>query len=165
MKFFADRFGDEYPVSEIVRIARVLGERGDKPPYKTRYQTVYLRDGERVEVAEYTVEEITNAPVHMIPAPAGTFLLGGFDVTDTSPDEIFQTPVIAFGIGGDGIVKPWTVDGPDDGVSNPGPLLMPNGMVIEQAMCCYPTLKDWFDDKHAEKVRAASASPAPGTAD
>ena len=167
MKFFMDRYGDEYPVSEIVRIHRAPPKPEGKPTFVTRYQTVDLRSGERVEVADYTVSEITTAPSMMVPAHPGTFILGGVEVEDTSPTDVWQTPVIAFAIGIDKDVTPWTVDGPNDGVTHPGPLLMPNGMVVELGDRCHRSIDEWFAERQAELKRdkEAKSVPATGTAD
>lgn len=154
MQFFTDRYGDQYPVSGIRRIARIQEKREPEPPYSTRYQTITMDDGEQVYVAEWTVEEITKAPVAVLPAQPGTFLLGGVEAEDESADAIWQTPVIAWGVGIDNDVRPWTADGPDDGLSRPSPVLFATGLVVAQGDRSYRTLEDWFNEERNLKRTA-----------
>ncbi|MGY2735200.1 hypothetical protein [Sphingomonas sp. UYP23] len=166
MAFFTDRYGYQYQVANVTRIARLNEARDPTKTAQLRYHQVMMSDGESIEVDEFTVDEITKAPIHIIPAIPGTFILGGIDDNDNDPSSVWQVPVIAWSFGQDNEVKPWTADGPDDGLSQPGPLLLPNGLVIEQGNRSYRSIEEWFEveKKHQAELAARKAAP-PSIAD
>lgn len=165
MRFFKDRRGDCYSIADIKRIGRKMDLRdGDH----ARFHVVRMSDDAELAVAEYVIDEILRTPTTIVPAPPGTFLLGGVDITDTSPADVWQTPVVAFAISEDNMVTPWTADGPDDGDRQQHPILFENGMVVDQAIRSYRSIREWFDvqmEDARQSQNASSAATAPGTAD
>jgi hypothetical protein len=158
MKFFQDRYGDQYPVSRIHRIVALQRLRDGESPHAVRYQTVYLDDERKVEVASADISEITSAPAYVIPAAPGTYMLGGVFSDYETPDDVWKSPVLAWGIGSDGDIKPWTVDGENDFLSHPGPILHPCGKVDEPHSTSYRNIGDWF----SEEIKRAQERDAKG---
>jgi len=158
MRFFASRHGDLYPVDRIRRIGPLPRREKGAENHETRYRLLTMDDGEQVYIDEYEAGRLLDSPVQILPAQPNTFVLGGVDADDQHVSAVWQTPVIAWGVDHEGIVKPWTAEGEDDGTSQPGPLLMPNGMVQEPGIASYRTIEEWFEaERDAQRAKAAAA--------
>ena len=159
MRFFTDRHGDQYPTA---RIKKILLNRTKRSPGSVSLpcQTVVMEDDERLEVESWEVDRVVNAPTTVIPAQPGTYLLGGVDADDANVDDVWQTPIIAWSLGTESVPTPHTPDGADDGLSQSGTILFPNGMVVSPGNQCFRAIEDWFQEERAAAVRAAEAKAA-----
>lgn len=155
MDFFSTRHGDLHPVSRIRRIGPLPKRDKDKEAFEIRYRLVTMDDGDQVYASEFEIADILSQPAKIIPAAPGTFMLSGLVAGCETTADLWQTPIIAWGLAMDGTVKPWTVDGPDDGLSHPGPILMSNGMVQTPHDSNWRSLDDWFAEE-SERLRSPS---------
>lgn len=138
---------------------------------KDGYRRVSYRDANgdsaEAELGEAELEHFLRSPVHIAPALPGTFIVDWYGGEDESSDHGF-TPVIAWAATMAGDVLPVTVSGVNDGVSEPGPVLTPDGQVNRSEIRVWENLEDYLIDQRVKKrtgellagTTAASRDPA-----
>lgn len=164
MQLFSDYRGAHYPVSRIRFISARTHEVEDGVS-SLKCHSVRLDEEDTVSVTRYELESILRGPRHIIPAEPGTFLLGGVEAIDQSVDEVWRSPIICYGIAPDGDVTPYTVDGPNDGLSEQRPILLPSGAVTMQAEREWKSIYHWFEAERNRKISELPEPPLPQEGD
>lgn len=157
MQFFEDLRGCRRPVADIQLISAAT-----KKVYLNGFAEdvhgVVLADGRDCDIADWQMARLEQMPATMIPAEPGTYVLGlPSDLGDEEPDP-WHTPVIAWGITGDGTVEAYTADGRNDGLTDPRPILFPNGMVVEQHNQSWRSEADWLRDVRQQMLEKSAAA-------
>lgn len=140
MNFFKGLNGSLYPVSQIRRVGKARLALGLSEEESVRVHIVYLESGEMVEIDASAFERLQSPSPQLIPAQPDTYLL-------SPPNEPggdgYRTPVIAWAATPELLLRPVTLNHPNE-FSEPGhPILLPNGMVAHLGGRSYETLSDW----------------------
>jgi hypothetical protein len=91
--------------------------------------TVILGEDEEYIVDDRAIEDALSAPVAVIPAAAGYFIV--HEDVESGPEQFTLTPVIAWSITRYNDVQPLTVAGLNDKMYRPMPVVKPCGSVWE----------------------------------
>jgi hypothetical protein len=157
MQFFEDNYGVRRPLTMIAKIGSSLSD-APSGGFQNKVYTVTLVDGEKCYLHEYESARLNDLPMAFVPAAAGTYLLSPPGEPGDEQPESWRTPVIAWAFTGDKTATPYTADGANDGLTDPCPILMPNGMVIEQCSQSWKSEEDWITEYRAQKVAANAVS-------
>lgn len=151
MQFFEDENGNLRPVSEINMIR---GEPQKAAPFKPPISgyTVYLRDGSTCTIPAWEKARLDRLPAKMLPAAPETYMLSAPGELGGDCSDPWRTPIIAWAITSAGDVDAYTADGRNDGLTEPRPILFPNGMVVEQHNQSWRSEADWLRDVRQQQL-------------
>ena len=142
MQFFEDENGNLRPLSSIKLIRGEQQKPGAFQPPASGY-VVQLQDGSTCTIAPWEKARLERTPAMMLPAAPDTYLLSPpGNPGDESPAP-WRTPIIAWAITSDGEVDPFTAEGRNGGVTHPGPILFPNGMVMDPHDVSWRSEAEW----------------------
>ncbi len=103
--------------------------------------------GHEITVDEYHWDRaLVGCPQSFIPAVPGTYVLRMWWETEKSVGGYYKKAVIGWGVGGDGYLHPWTVDGPDDGSDDLPAIVHPDGRVEDPINKAYDSLVEWYEE-------------------
>lgn len=149
MKFFQDRLGRHYPVSEIARICEYEGKRERGALY---YDSVRMKDGLDLLVSSSVRKNLTERAGETIPAQPGFTLLKMWysPQYDDSAPHVSDTPVLGWILSSAEGVLPVTID--EETYDDRCGILCPDGKV-RTFDTRYDTQADWERDMIAEQDR------------
>lgn len=109
MKFFIDKQGRYYPVSEIARISKYSGKRD---PLAYYYGDVEMKDGRTTLVSEYNIDEIVEDTGSLLSAQPGFSLLKFWYDPGEDDETIYVSddPVLGWKISDADGLQPITID-------------------------------------------------------
>lgn len=154
--FFEDVEGRHFPVSMIARIGVGTMKKVQGKGVEQLVHPVTLSDDRVVEIGQYQAERLMRAPAHLIPAQPGTYMLFA---GERRSDPVATAPVLAWSPAWDGMLTPWTVNGADDGGTEPGAVRHPSGTVTDYDQI-WPSVAAWLDARftnHPSENPAASS--------